>query len=79
MEPPPLLDYVVWSPKAIGKKAMSDTPTERRLAAILVADVYGYSRMMGEDEIGTPGTALPVVVAALRGRQAVVVEDVTAL
>ena len=26
---------------------------ERRLAAILVADVVGYSRLMGEDEIGT--------------------------
>ena len=26
---------------------------ERRLAAILVADVVGYSRMMGEDEAGT--------------------------
>ena len=26
---------------------------ERRLAAILVADVAGYSRLMGEDEAGT--------------------------
>jgi class 3 adenylate cyclase len=26
---------------------------ERRLAAILVADVVGYSRLMGEDEAGT--------------------------
>jgi class 3 adenylate cyclase/TolB-like protein len=26
---------------------------ERRLAAILVADVAGYSRLMGEDEVGT--------------------------
>ncbi len=26
---------------------------ERRLAAILVADVVGYSRLMGEDEVGT--------------------------
>ncbi len=26
---------------------------ERRLAAILVADVMGYSRLMGEDEAGT--------------------------
>ncbi len=25
---------------------------ERRLAAILVADVVGYSRLMGEDEVG---------------------------
>jgi adenylate cyclase len=26
---------------------------ERRLAAILAADVAGYSRLMGEDEAGT--------------------------
>jgi adenylate cyclase len=25
----------------------------RRLAAILAADIVGYSRMMGEDEAGT--------------------------
>ena len=28
-------------------------PVQRRLAAILAADVAGYSRMMGEDEAGT--------------------------
>jgi class 3 adenylate cyclase len=28
-------------------------PTERRLAAILAADVVGYSRLMGADEVGT--------------------------
>ena len=27
--------------------------SERRLAAILSADVKGYSRHMGEDEVGT--------------------------
>ena len=26
---------------------------ERRLTAILAADVVGYSRLMGEDEVGT--------------------------
>jgi adenylate cyclase len=26
---------------------------ERRLAAILAADVVGYSRLMGADEVGT--------------------------
>ena len=26
---------------------------ERRLAAILAADVVGYSRLMGRDEVGT--------------------------
>ena len=32
---------------------MTETSVERRLAAILAADVVGYSKMMGEDEIGT--------------------------
>jgi adenylate cyclase len=27
---------------------------QRRLAAILVADVVGYSKLMGSDEAGTP-------------------------
>ena len=32
---------------------MSDGRVERRLAAILAADVVGYSRLMGQDEAGT--------------------------
>lgn len=32
---------------------MPDKPSERRLAAILAADVYGYSRLMAQDESGT--------------------------
>ncbi len=32
---------------------MAETPTIRRLAAILAADVVGFSRMMGADEEGT--------------------------
>ncbi|MGH6713512.1 MAG: adenylate/guanylate cyclase domain-containing protein [Bradyrhizobium sp.] len=32
---------------------MADERTERRLAAILAADVAGYSRLMGADEVGT--------------------------
>src|SRR5215468_9902902 len=32
---------------------MSEARVERRLAAILAADVAGYSRLMGEDEEGT--------------------------
>jgi adenylate cyclase len=32
---------------------MSEGRVERRLAAILAADVVGYSRLMGEDEAGT--------------------------
>lgn len=32
---------------------MAEKHVERRLAAILVADVAGYSRLMGRDEEGT--------------------------
>lgn len=32
---------------------MTDYPTKRRLTAILSADVKGYSRLMGADEVGT--------------------------
>ena len=32
---------------------MATNPVQRRLAAILAADVAGYSRLMGEDEEGT--------------------------
>ena len=32
---------------------MSEPRVERRLAAILAADVVGYSRLVGEDEVGT--------------------------
>ncbi len=42
---------------------MEPTASTRRLAAILMADVVGYSRMMGADEEAT--------VATLRSRRAV--------
>jgi class 3 adenylate cyclase len=32
---------------------MAEERVQRRLAAILAADVAGYSRLMGEDEEGT--------------------------
>ena len=32
---------------------MAEQRVQRRLAAILAADVAGYSRLMGEDEEGT--------------------------
>lgn len=32
---------------------MAEGPVERRLAAVLAADVAGYSRLMGADEVGT--------------------------
>jgi adenylate cyclase len=35
---------------------VAEERTERRLAAILAADVVGYSRMMGADEVGTLNT-----------------------
>ena len=34
---------------------MAEVRVERRLAAILAADVVGYSRLMGGDEEGTLG------------------------
>ena len=34
---------------------MAEARTERRLAAILAADVAGYSRLIGADEEGTLG------------------------
>jgi adenylate cyclase len=34
-------------------KPMSGVPIERRLTAIMAADVVGYSRLMGQDEAGT--------------------------
>ena len=36
-----------------GEEALSGERIERRLAAILAADVAGYSRLMGKDEAGT--------------------------
>src|ERR671911_1122513 len=43
------------APSAIFKveQSMEGRPMERRLAAILAADVVGYSHMMAEDEAGT--------------------------
>src|SRR5258708_38997819 len=32
---------------------MKEDDIERRLAAILAADIAGYSRLMGNDEVGT--------------------------
>ncbi len=43
---------------------------ERRLAAILAADVVGYSRLMGEDEAGT--------LAALKEHHAVLIDPAIA-
>jgi len=48
---------------------MSGEQVERRLAAILAADVAGYSRLMGDDEEGT--------LAALRTVRRCWLADVT--
>src|SRR5262245_23381881 len=45
---------------------MAETRPVRRLAAILVADVVGYSRLMEADEVGA--------LAALRGLRSDIVE-----
>ena len=45
---------------------MAEDRVQRRLAAILAADVVGYSRLMGEDEAGT--------LAALKARRKHVLE-----
>jgi adenylate cyclase len=40
---------------------------ERRLAAILAADIAGYSRLMGTDEAGTAAVSGPVTQPRLDG------------
>ena len=49
---------------------MAEERTQRRLAAILSADVVGYSRLMEEDEAGT--------LAALKQRRREVLEPLVA-
>ena len=63
---------------------MAEEPTNRRLAAILAADVVGYSRMMGADEAGTlttlkrhRGTVFDPTVAAHKGRVVKLIGDGT--
>jgi adenylate cyclase len=51
-----------------------DPPVERKLAAIFAADIAGYSRLMGRDEVGTlarlkaPRGVLDRLIAVHRGR-----------
>ncbi|MGE5268453.1 MAG: adenylate/guanylate cyclase domain-containing protein [Thiohalocapsa sp.] len=54
---------------------VKEAPVERRLAAILAADVVGYSRLMGADEVGTlrrlracRSEVIDPAIAARRGR-----------
>src|SRR6202011_4740310 len=44
---------MIYSAHAVGSTAFATERVERRLAAILAADVAGYSRLMGADEEGT--------------------------
>ena len=44
---------MIYSAHAGGRSALATGRVERRLAAILAADVAGYSRLMGVDEEGT--------------------------
>ncbi len=47
-----------WPPKATSRlalRALRRAPIERCRAAILTAEVAGYSRLMGEDEAGEIG------------------------
>src|SRR5215472_16189025 len=50
-----------------GKAVASETRVERRLAAVLAADVVGYSRLMGADEAGTAQALREHRVAAEHG------------
>src|SRR5215813_12122450 len=45
--------------KEADRTPTTSTPVERRLAAILHADVQGYSRLLGEDELATLGILTP--------------------
>jgi adenylate cyclase len=45
------------------EKSMERNNVQRRLAAILAADVVGYSRLMSSDEMGTL-TALKAIAAS---------------
>src|SRR5215468_929986 len=49
---------------------MAEARVERRLAAILAADVAGYSRLMGTDEVGT--------LAALKAHRCEIVDPAIA-
>jgi hypothetical protein len=54
----------------MSQSAVGNDLHERRLSAILAADVAGYSRLMGEDEEGT--------LAALKGHRRVIVDPAIA-
>src|SRR5207244_8589313 len=62
---------------ARGPRPVSPPGVQRRLAAILSADVKGYSRLMGEDEVATVRTLTAyreVMAALIRERHGRVVD-----
>src|SRR3954452_10193292 len=63
------------SNRSLGGAALEAPEVERRLAAILVADVVGYSRLVERDEVdalaalkGVRQRVLEPLIAAYRGR-----------
>ncbi len=48
---------------------MTGDGVERRLAAIMSADVAGYSRLMGKDEAGTLASLILATLVAPRLRK----------
>jgi adenylate cyclase len=46
----------VYSQNVLGSNSMTEERVKRKLSAILSADVVGYSRLMGEDEVSTVRT-----------------------
>src|ERR1700745_3156891 len=44
---------MIWSAHAVWEHRLATERVERRLTAILAADIAGYSRLMGADEEGT--------------------------
>src|SRR5437763_16704459 len=64
-----------WAEFPISEAFLAGERVERRLAAVLAADVAGYSRLMGRDEEGTLGqlkafrkTLVDPTIAQYRGR-----------
>jgi adenylate cyclase len=56
LSPPPTLKLAFGTHPQFETFLMADARVERRLAAILAADVAGYSRLIGNDEEGTLAT-----------------------
>src|SRR5436190_3025344 len=63
-----------WKPQALRSPLAEPIETKRRLAAIFAADVEGYSRLMGADEVATLDSltacreVLDGLIATYRGR-----------